>query len=118
MDENKDVNQTPDINETDASITEASVVKNNPKPKHKIGKILFCILSYVLVAVLASGVTVYLLVKNNSNTKKIYTRFLRLEIPEKWENKSSDVVRIFYEENSLTAEMTINERFSLSSIAK
>lgn len=76
MDENKNVNQTPDINDTDASVTEASVVKNNPKPKLKIGKILFCILSYVLVAVLASGVTVYLLVKDNSNAKKIYTRFL------------------------------------------
>lgn len=47
---------------------------------------------------------------------EIYTRFFRLEIPEKWENKSSEVVRIFYEKNSLTAEMTINERFSLSSI--
>lgn len=76
MDENKNVNQTPDTNAADASLMEASVVKNCEKPQNKGMKILFLVLSYVLVAGLSAGSVMYMIAKDNNNVKKTYTRLL------------------------------------------
>lgn len=45
---------------------------------------------------------------------EITTRFFRFELPEKWENSSGELVKAVYKEGSLSAEITVNERFSMT----
>ncbi|MBQ2968433.1 MAG: S41 family peptidase [Clostridia bacterium] len=75
MDENKNLNQTPENNNADASLQEASVVKGK-KPRNPVLKFLLRILSYVLVAVLAVTFTLHAVSKDNGNVKKTYLRVL------------------------------------------
>lgn len=41
---------------------------------------------------------------------EIHTEFFKVAIPENWQNKSRDLVKLTYTENGATAEITINER--------
>ena len=47
---------------------------------------------------------------------EIHTEFFRLTIPENWQNKSGELVKLVYTENGRTAELTINDRASMSSV--
>ncbi len=47
---------------------------------------------------------------------EIHTEFFKVAIPDNWQNKSGDLVKLVYTENGKTAEITINERASMSSI--
>ena len=51
-----------------------------------------------------------------SSEDEIFTRFFNLAIPDKWQNKSDELVRIVYEDGEVSAEMTVNERPSLSMV--
>lgn len=45
---------------------------------------------------------------------EIHTRFFKLKIPENWENTSENLVKIKLKKDSMTAEVTVNERPSQS----
>ncbi len=47
---------------------------------------------------------------------EIHTEFFKVAIPENWQNKSHDLVKLVYNENGKIAEITVNERASMSSI--
>lgn len=47
---------------------------------------------------------------------EIYTEFYKLPIPQNWQNKSTDLVKLSFTENGKTAEITVNERGSMSSV--
>ena len=47
---------------------------------------------------------------------EIHTEFYKLPIPQNWQNKSTDLVKLSFTENGKTAEITVNERGSMSSV--
>lgn len=45
---------------------------------------------------------------------EIHTRFYKLKIPDKWKNKSEGLLKIEYVKGKERAEITVNERFSMT----